>query len=286
MLFSDGDGQTLGTKLTGIISALGEAYPLNSAIWTDKNDLKLAWGYISLTASDATLNNGEGIVSVAREATGIVTVTWSVQFDNTSSVPAVFSIPVIQGNTSDDARFSWASSGAPYYHSLLRQTFFICDDSKNLVNGDLFVFAIGYSSALTTITDNSSQSPLNADTLNRVISIGNYRNPSHISDVCPVLTCGFSKQTTAPGDTLDADLGNSSSLTHNGTGDYQIDFTSEYLFTPLFGIVTPQATSAYPAVAHTKTTIDHLEVLITEVDSDTLANRNFAWLVVGNMEVS
>ena len=285
MRFVDAKSYVEGTKLTGIIESLGETYPLNDMLWNHANDVKFAYGKITITAATATLDFGNGIYSVTRNAAGTVTVNWNSTFD--TQAPAVFAMALSTSGAIADCRIGMADINT---NSTTAQKFMIYDNAQTLASATsetLYVLAIGIDADTTNITDNSSQTPLNASMLNRCIALGHYKNPSPLKDVALVLTAGYVLDNPAGGgvpDTLTS-ISNANSFTRNGAGDYEIDLTVDYLYTPITfctAMTDVGNTFGYCVSRGTATT---LYIETTDSQDDAASDVEFSFMALGFMEV-
>lgn len=277
MIFQEGNSYTIGTKLTGIDETLGERFPLNHAIWSPSNDLKVCWAHVNLTAAGASVYSSSGISSVSRAAQGRVTLTLVSALD--SAVAQCFiAQPILTAGAVASRRYCTVNTA-----STTTFTVYVWTSAGAAVDGDFFVVLFSGDAGTTDITDNSSTTPLTANSLNRVLACGNYQNP-HIDTGIVMMISAMRAYTAAgdPGDTL-SELSNIDVHTRNGEGSYSTTYDADYYGDPV-SFVTVVGTSL--GFAMIGADADSIEVRTTNGQNATLSDMNYMCIVLGPMEVS
>lgn len=271
------------TKLTGLISNVDGGFPLNNCIWIGNSvvNLKICWAKLILSAAAVSFEAGDGFDTFDFEAGGIVTGHYTSQFD---AVPASFGTVVCASKDVDSRGFCMIEDGSSYHRVVGKQTFYVLDKDLAINAGDstIFVMSVGVDANTTNITDDSDQTPLDEDSLNRIIAVGNYKNPEILSDTVPMLSVGYTSTGAAAGDTL-VNIANLTNHSRGGAGSYTTDFTDKYMVTPLGALVGVLGDAGGPGTGYGYSVpgVDTVTVGITSGGDVTPVDRNFCFMVIG-----
>lgn len=271
------------TQITDIDTNV-ERYPLNDGIWTPAADIKLAWARLSLSSTGVSVVKGHGIQAVTRETSGILTVTYSVTFD---ALPVVVASAISQDNTATGRRYVIASDGvaANRYRTTSKQTFIIfMDDAGTIITDttahEIMIMIIGANAATTGFANRSTQNPMTWSDMNRLVTVGEYENPSIYLDTVFVRSAGYTTTTVNAGDTMHNVCNLGGAHTRSAAGDYETAFSGQYFSVPgaWATIIGNDTTCGY---ARTLCTVNKCYVDTSNGTNAVKADRNYGVICLG-----